>query len=210
MFYWIPEKVAIFQGTVVSKSDEYITIDLNPGVQVEVKTSDVEELEEATDEATRRTYVRVKLNPDADFTANFQPKLARLASAVQGVPFGFGGIVPQNGTRPVLRAQKVNPIDDPGMVGVGTAGYGGEGGGYTGVSAEGAGYTGWAPWPPSQTTTDQTTTDQGHAVDTLGMAEVKSFNRGGPFGQNVYTGPDTITTHRMDWEGPSRPAGIPY
>jgi hypothetical protein len=81
----------IFHGTILKRDDTYVTVRLFPGLVLDVRTQDIEEIEEAEDEVTQRAYVRVRLKPDAEISANFKPRLARLALAAQGVPFAFGG-----------------------------------------------------------------------------------------------------------------------
>ena len=70
-------------------------IQLHPGLNIEISNEDLQNLEEATDPVTGRTFMRVTLKPDTEIKAIFQPRLARLAlsSEVGGVPFGLSGYV---------------------------------------------------------------------------------------------------------------------
>lgn len=86
-------KEFVFHGTIVQQEKDVTLVRLFPGLNLEVQTKDIDELEEATDDLTQRTYVRVKLKQDANIKTNFQPRLARLASAAEGVPFAYGGAV---------------------------------------------------------------------------------------------------------------------
>jgi hypothetical protein len=102
----------IFNGTVVKRDAKFISVRLFPGLTVDVRKEDIEEIEEVEDEVTKRAYVRIRLRPDADVSANFKPRLARLAMAAEGdVPFAFGGegggvphAMPSGGAQPVIPA----------------------------------------------------------------------------------------------------------
>jgi hypothetical protein len=96
----------ILEGSVVKKDDKKLSIQIHPGLVVEILTKQIERLEEATDPVTARNFIRVSVSADANISAVFQPKLARLAlgSGAQGVPFTFGGDVPTE-TLPVIQAR---------------------------------------------------------------------------------------------------------
>lgn len=81
----------VFNGTIVKRDDEHISAQICPGFIVDVRTEDVAELEEDTDPVTQRTYVRMRMNADADIGMNFRPRLARIAAEADNVPFVLGG-----------------------------------------------------------------------------------------------------------------------
>jgi hypothetical protein len=113
----------VFHGVVIERNTETVSLRISPGVVVEVKTADIQELEEATDEVSRRAYVRVQLKEDAEFRATFQPKLARLAAAGSGVPFGVGGQLGQLGQPARMRMLPVGTnqwFDQPEGAGLGS------------------------------------------------------------------------------------------
>jgi len=100
-----------FHGSIVSKDREKTVVRLFPGLSLDVRTDDIAELEEIEDTVTRRSFVRVKLRPDADVAANFQPRLARMALEARGdVPFAYGGTstverphaMPSGGAQPIV------------------------------------------------------------------------------------------------------------
>jgi hypothetical protein len=81
----------ILEGTVLDETDDAISFQLHPGVVVDLKRDQTEAVEEATDPATGRTLIRVTLKPDAELSAVFQLRLARLAaSQAGGMPFPLG------------------------------------------------------------------------------------------------------------------------
>lgn len=85
----------ILQGSVVKREKSTISIQMQPGLIVDVREQDVKSLEEATDPVTGRTFIRVSLSPDGEISTLFQPRLARLALMNTGVtPFSVGGALP--------------------------------------------------------------------------------------------------------------------
>jgi hypothetical protein len=81
----------ILEGTVIEQEEDAISFQLHPGVVVDLKRDQTEAVEQATDPATGRTLVRVTLKPDAELSAVFQLRLARLAaSQAGGMPFPLG------------------------------------------------------------------------------------------------------------------------
>lgn len=88
----------VLEGYVKSIDEKKVSIQIHPGLNVDVKRKDCKSVEEATDDLTGRTHVRVTLNPDAEISALFQPRLARLAAAKSpGIPFSVGGDLPNLG-----------------------------------------------------------------------------------------------------------------
>lgn len=71
MTIWRFPSSSIFHGFISNRTEERLTIRLAPGVEIEVTQTNIEEIEEATDKATHRTYVRVKLKKDAEFSGIF-------------------------------------------------------------------------------------------------------------------------------------------
>ena len=88
-----PPPQFVFCGTVVRKTEKVVSVRLIPGLVLDLRTEDIDEIEEATDEITERAYVRVCLKPDAEISANFKPRLARLAAQAEGRPYVLGGAV---------------------------------------------------------------------------------------------------------------------
>jgi hypothetical protein len=82
----------IIEGSVVTKKGQAISIQIHPGLVVDVQKKDVQSVEESTHEVTGRalTKVTLKSNADAPISAVFQPKIMRLALG-SGVPFTAGG-----------------------------------------------------------------------------------------------------------------------
>lgn len=81
----------VFQGSVVRQDEEYTTVRMFPGLDLDLRKADIAEIDEAADEVTERPYVRIKLKENAEVAANFTPRLARLALENEGVPFAYGG-----------------------------------------------------------------------------------------------------------------------
>lgn len=81
----------VFNGTVVERSDENVTVQVVPGLVLDVRTDDIAVLEEETDPLTQRTYVHIRLRDGAEMTMNFKPRLARLSAEAERVPFVLGG-----------------------------------------------------------------------------------------------------------------------
>jgi hypothetical protein len=95
-----------FEGYLVGKEKGRVTIQLHPGLTIDIDEDKLEALEEATDPVTGRTFIRVTLRADADINACFQPRLARLSFAMQthtsevmegAVPFSLSGELPASG-----------------------------------------------------------------------------------------------------------------
>ncbi len=84
-----------FHGTIVRRDRDFLTIQIFPGLTLDVRAGDVTATDEVVDEVTQRSYVRVELDEHADLAANFKPRLARLALEAAGVPFAFGGASPE-------------------------------------------------------------------------------------------------------------------
>jgi hypothetical protein len=84
----------VFEGFLISRTEGRITFQVHPGFTVEVDEKLCESVEEATDEVSGKTYLRLKVSPDADLRATFQLRLARLAlsKAAGAVPFTMGGL----------------------------------------------------------------------------------------------------------------------
>lgn len=98
----------VFHGTIVKKDKEHVTVRLFPGLQLDVRARDIDEIDEAVDDLTQRAYARIKLKEDAEIRANFTPRLARLAANAEGVPFAFGGHT--EGARHVLPSGSLDPL----------------------------------------------------------------------------------------------------
>jgi len=85
----------VLHGYLVKKDEQedgFITIRVFPGFNVDVPKKSVKNLEEARDEVTGRDYIKITFDDSQEIHASFQPRLARLAMAVDGgVPFAFGG-----------------------------------------------------------------------------------------------------------------------
>lgn len=81
----------VFAGTILDRDDERVSVRLFPAATVELRLEDVVRIEEATDEATMRSYVWVELKPEAEREANFRPRLALLAERAERAPFTMGG-----------------------------------------------------------------------------------------------------------------------
>ena len=81
----------VFQGSVVKQDENYTTVRMFPGLDLDLRKADIAEIDEAADEVTQRPFVRIKLKEGAEVAANFTPRLARLALANEGVPFAYGG-----------------------------------------------------------------------------------------------------------------------
>jgi hypothetical protein len=109
---------------VVKKDQDNVTVSLFPGLMLDVRHQDIEHIEEAQDPVTGRTYVFIKLKDEADVTANFRPRLARLALAAgERVPFTYGGVDASLGRHalPSGGAASVPPVMDPTAIRVLTA-----------------------------------------------------------------------------------------
>lgn len=94
-------KPFVFEGIIVeSKSNKKdIHVQLHPGIIVEINREFIEKIEEAKDEISGLSYVKIELKPDAEVGAVFNPKLARLAKNANnsGVPFEINKNFSQNG-----------------------------------------------------------------------------------------------------------------
>jgi hypothetical protein len=118
----------VFEGYLHERAEGRVTIYLHPGLMVDVDEDSCESVEEATDPVTGRTHVRVRLHPDADINATFQPRLARLALPKEahgvepeGIPFTAGGLPEGVESGPIYLAAAAPSA--------GTGGGGGGGGG---------------------------------------------------------------------------------
>ena len=114
----------VLEGAVAKnakKEKGRLSLQLHPGLTVDVASADCETVEEATDAVTGRNYVRVTLKPDAEISATFQPRLARLAMTTDAssVPFTLGGTMPG--------AEPGSPVFASPAVGGGLGGLGGGG-----------------------------------------------------------------------------------
>ena len=81
----------VLDGFITKRDGEVVSIQIHPGLNVDVKRKDCKAIDEATDDLTGRSYVRVTLNPDAEISAVFQSRLARLAIQSNSTPFSLGG-----------------------------------------------------------------------------------------------------------------------
>ncbi len=107
----------VLQGYVLRSDEQYITLQVFPGIDVDIERCRFASLEEATDPVSGTTFVRIGLSVQADPHATFEPRLARLAeSAAGGVPFTAGGL-PEGVERGPIYAAPAIP-----------GGYGGGGG----------------------------------------------------------------------------------
>ena len=113
----------VLEGFLYKRNKGYISIQLHPGLTVDVKEDACKSIEEATDPVTAKTYVKITLDPDADVNATFQPRLARLALTQDqsGVPFTMGGLPEGVEEGPVYLAQSVPGGGSPGAPGSGPA-----------------------------------------------------------------------------------------
>lgn len=70
---------------------DIVSLQLFPGVLVDIKKADVKEMEEATDPVTGRTFVKLSVSEAAEINSLFQLKLARLALSrdSQDIPYSF-------------------------------------------------------------------------------------------------------------------------
>ncbi|GAA5524412.1 hypothetical protein Maes01_00969 [Microbulbifer aestuariivivens] len=90
----------VFEGSVIKKDKGHISVQLHPGLVVDIRKEDIESLEEAADEITGRSYIRIVVKPDCSISATFQPRVARLTMTSEGTgsgdscarPFGLGGL----------------------------------------------------------------------------------------------------------------------
>jgi hypothetical protein len=87
----------ILEGTVLKSEQATVSLEMHPGLVVELKPEQVSKLEESTDPVSGRSLLRVTMQADAPISVLFQPKLARLALTHQAVPFSVGGELPPLG-----------------------------------------------------------------------------------------------------------------
>ena len=103
----------VLDGFITKRDGEVVSIQIHPGLNVDVKRKDCKAIDEATDDLTGRSYVRVTLNPDAEISAVFQSRLARLAIQSNNTPFSLGGdLVP-------LMERQGAPVGQGGVGGTG-------------------------------------------------------------------------------------------
>ena len=109
----------IFEGFLQKREKNHLSIQVHPGLTVDLEEKACKSVEEATDPVSGKTYVRITLGPDADVNATFQPRLARLAlrQGAAGVPFSMGGLPEGVKEGPVFLARRA------GGGGVGGGGY---------------------------------------------------------------------------------------
>jgi hypothetical protein len=83
----------VLEGCVLKQNASMLSIQLHPGLVIELQKKQLASTEQATDPITAKTLIRVTLKPDAEISAVFQPKLARLGLTVgrSGIPFNLGG-----------------------------------------------------------------------------------------------------------------------
>jgi hypothetical protein len=95
---------AIFEGYLLKRDGKFLSIQIHPGLTIDLAKTDCQSVEEATDPLTGKTHIRVTLTPEADIKAVFQPRLARLALKANavGVPFSVGGSPQGSASGPVF------------------------------------------------------------------------------------------------------------
>jgi len=122
----------ILEGFLYKRGESRLTIQLHPGLMLDLDENSCKLVEEATDPVSGKTYIRLTLSPDADINATFQPRLARLAlkSGALGVPFTMGGL-PQGAKRGPIYAvpRRRDIVEEEPVVPVGDGEGGGDGGG---------------------------------------------------------------------------------
>lgn len=97
----------VFEGFLHKREKGHLSIQLHPGLTVDVAEKSCSAVEEATDPVTGKTFIRFTLDPNADINATFQPRLARLALTQDqaGVPFSMGGLPEGVEEGPIFLAQ---------------------------------------------------------------------------------------------------------
>jgi hypothetical protein len=103
------------EGATSAESD-YLSIQLFPGMVIDVNKKDASSVEQATDPVTGRTFIKLSLAENAEIKSSFQLRLARLALSIdyKGVPFSFGQFGVGQVFTTIRKMQPRPPITEPG------------------------------------------------------------------------------------------------
>lgn len=100
-----PKRTVAIYGSIASenKEDRTVEIEFGPGVNLVVKTDDVEQIEEYADPMTGIPVAKIVLREGVDAKADLRPKSFTNAHARGAVPFAFGGTtqLPESASLPL-------------------------------------------------------------------------------------------------------------